>query len=237
MGSWATGRLLALDLETTGVDRFTDVPVSYALVSVERGIVGHSWTGIIDPGRDIPVDAVAVHGISTARAREGMPLRVAIDLLTDAVVRAGGQGVPVVGMRLDYDLTMLEVQALRLGLPGIVERGWCGPVVDAAVLDRLSDGARIGKRTLADLCSHYGVDLVHAHDAFADALASVEVAVAIAAGEPSLWDCDLDWLHAAQESWHREAVGGNVGQPSELASATGRRDPEWPVAARWSRAA
>ena len=30
--AWAAGEVLGLDFETTGVDRFNDVPVSYALV-------------------------------------------------------------------------------------------------------------------------------------------------------------------------------------------------------------
>jgi hypothetical protein len=39
MGNWATGEVLAFDFETTGVDHFNDVPVSYALVTV----VGGEW--------------------------------------------------------------------------------------------------------------------------------------------------------------------------------------------------
>ena len=87
VASWATGEVLGLDFETTGIDRFNDVPVSYALVSVDRGILVRSWSGVIDPGREIPVEATAVHGISTEQARdEGMPLREAISLVSDAVV-------------------------------------------------------------------------------------------------------------------------------------------------------
>ena len=98
MATWATGEVLGLDFETTGVDRFNDVPVSYALVSVVDGVLVRSWSGLIDPGREIPPDATAVHGISTARARaEGMPLRVAVSLVSDVVVSAGRRGVPLVG--------------------------------------------------------------------------------------------------------------------------------------------
>ena len=87
MGEWAEGEVLGLDLETTGVDRFSDVPVSYALVSVVDGVAVRSWSGLIDPGRAIPLDATAVHGITTAQARvEGMPLGEAVALVTDAVV-------------------------------------------------------------------------------------------------------------------------------------------------------
>ena len=90
VSAWTSGEVLGLDFETTGVDRFTAVPVSYALVHVVGGIVRTSWSGLIDPGREIPADAIQVHGITTERARdEGMPLREAIALVTDAVVSAG----------------------------------------------------------------------------------------------------------------------------------------------------
>jgi hypothetical protein len=45
VGDWTEGEVLGLDFETTGVDRFTDVPVSYALVSVIDGIAVRSWSG------------------------------------------------------------------------------------------------------------------------------------------------------------------------------------------------
>jgi DNA polymerase-3 subunit epsilon len=115
VGGWPSGEVLGLDFETTGIDRFNDVPVSYALVSVVEGIVVRSWSGLIDPGREIPAEATAVHGISTARARaEGMPLHAAISLVSDAVVAASARGVPLAGMKLDYDLTILETQARDL---------------------------------------------------------------------------------------------------------------------------
>ena len=151
VGAWPTGELLGLDFETTGIDRFNDVPVSYALVSVVEGVVIRSWSGLIDPGREIPPEATAVHGISTERARdEGMPLREAISLVSDAVVAASARGVPLAGMKLDYDLTILETQARDLCGWGPIERGWCGPVLDAVVIDRHFDPDRQGRRTLVD---------------------------------------------------------------------------------------
>ena len=153
VGAWPTGELLGLDFETTGIDRFNDVPVSYALVSVVEGVVIRSWSGLIDPGREIPSEATAVHGISTERARdEGMPLRAAISLVSDAVIAASARGVPLVGMKLDYDLTILESQARDLCGAGPIDRGWCGPVLDAVVIDRHFDPDRQGRRTLVDLC-------------------------------------------------------------------------------------
>src|SRR6202789_3289686 len=140
MGNWATGEVLAFDFETTGVDRFSDVPVSYALVTVAAGAVVGTSSGLVDPGRDIPAGATAVHGISTERARnEGMPMSDAIEMITEVVVSASQRDVPIVGMKLDYDLTILDTQAYRLSELGLVGRGWQGPVLDAVVLDRHVD--------------------------------------------------------------------------------------------------
>jgi DNA polymerase III subunit epsilon len=196
MDNWSAGEVLGFDFETTGVDRFNDVPVSYALVTVVAGEVVSSEAGLIDPGREIPAGATKVHGISTERARaEGMPLREAIGLVTDAVVSASQRGVPLAGMKLDYDLTILDTQSRRFCDAGLAERGWSGPVLDAVVLDRHLDRFRKGSRTLGALCTHYGVDIGNAHDAAADAVASVKVLLALAARYEELRDADLSALH------------------------------------------
>lgn len=232
MATWATGELLGLDFETTGVDRFNDVPVSYALVSVVDGMLVRSWSGLVDPGREIPADATAVHGISTARARaEGMPAHVAVSLVSDAVVSAGRRGVPLVGMRLDYDLTMLETQARTRGGHGFIERGWHGPVLDAGVIDRHFDPGREGRRTLADLSRHYGIEIHRAHDASADAVASIEVLLALAQRYETLREYDVARLHEDQIVWHRDWT--NACDEWRIAQGkvpTDPRDYVWPVA-------
>jgi DNA polymerase-3 subunit epsilon len=229
---WTQGELLGLDFETTGVDRFADVPVSYALVSVVDGIAEHSWSGLIDPAREIPPDATRVHGITTERARvQGMSLGTAIELVTDAVVSAGRRGVPVVGMKLDYDLTMLDFLGSKSCGGGLVARGWCGPVLDAGVLDRHFDGDRGGRRTLGDLCAHYGIELGEAHDAWSDAVASVRVLFALADRYRAMRTADLTRLHEAQIEWHRQWTEDC--EASRLGRGRPPADPRdylWPVA-------
>lgn len=232
VGDWTEGELLGLDFETTGVDRFTDVPVSYALVSVVDGVAVRSWSGLIDPGREIPPEATAVHGITTAQARaEGMPLDTAMALVTDAVVTAGRHGVPLAGMKLDYDLTILDVLGTRLHGRGLATQGWSGPVLDAGLLDRHFDSGRTGRRTLSDLCAHYEVELDGAHDALADAVASVRVLFALAARHDALRGADVTRLHEAQIEWHRqwteECAAWRAGQGM---LPTDPRDYVWPVA-------
>jgi DNA polymerase-3 subunit epsilon len=232
MADWTEGEVLGLDFETTGVDRFSDVPVSYALVSVIDGVAVRSWSGLIDPGREIPTDATTVHGITTERARtEGMPLVAAIDLVTDAVLAAGRRGVPLVGMKLDYDLTILDVLGSTLLGTGLLARGWAGPVLDAGVLDRHFDGEREGRRTLGDLCAHYGVALEDAHDAWFDAVASVRVVFALADRHGALRTAGLTRLHEAQIDWHRQWTEDcEAWRRTQGKSPIDPREYVWPVA-------
>jgi len=232
MTLWTSGEVLGFDFETTGVDRFNDVPVSYALVTFEGGVLTSTSAGLVDPGREIPAGATNVHGISTERARsEGMPLRDAIAMVTDVIVSASKRGVPLVGMKLDYDLTILDTQARLLLGDGIIERGWHGPVLDAVVLDRHLDRFRKGSRTLGALCSTYGIDIENAHDAAADAIASIKVLLALAAQYKELRDAELPSLHDAQIGWHREwAESYDSWRSGKGMAPMDPRDYVWPIA-------
>jgi DNA polymerase-3 subunit epsilon len=232
MGDWATGEVLGFDFETTGIDRFNDVPVSFALVTVMAGHIVSTSAGLVDPGRDIPAGAVGVHGISTERARtEGMPLQEAIETIADAVISASRRGVPLVGMKLDFDLTILDQQSICLGGQSLVERGWTGPVLDAMVLDRHHDRFRKGRRTLGALCAYYGVDIQNAHDAAADAVAAARVLFALAARFEELAEADPYAIHEAQIGWHREwAEGYDEWRTGQGMTPIDPRDFIWPVA-------
>lgn len=204
---WVEGELLCFDLETTGVDRFSDVPVSLALLCVRGGVVVDRTVGLVDPGRPIPEGATAVHGITTERARsEGMALHVAVELVAEALVDASRRGVPVVGVKLDYDLTMVDVLCRAIDGRGLPERGWTGPVLDALVLDRHVDRYRKGRRTLVDLCELYGVTIGTAHAADCDAEAAAAVLLSMAGRYEELARASLNELHLGQIEYHREWV-------------------------------
>jgi DNA polymerase-3 subunit epsilon len=232
MRNWAADEVLGFDFETTGVDRFSDVPVSYALVTMVDGAVITVAAGLVNPGREIPAGATHVHGITTERVRaEGMPLRDAVSLVCEAVVTASQRGVPVVGMKLDYDLTILDTQARMLGGRGLFDRGWCGPVLDAVVLDRHVDRFRKGSRTLGSLCTHYGIDIGNAHDASADAIASIRVILEMARRFPELGDTSLGDLHQCQVDWHQEwARSFDEWRNKKGMAPMDPRDHFWPVA-------
>lgn len=229
---WHVGELLAFDLETTGVDRFNDVPVSFALVRMVDGEVVSRQSSLVDPGRAIPPPATAVHGITDERARaDGMVLPVAVERVTESLVEASQRGVPIVGMKLDFDLTMIDACCRRQTDRGLAGAGFTGPVLDALVLDRHFDRYRKGKRTLGDLCTHYGVVIEHAHDAVADAKATLGVVAAMCRRFPELCAASPTELHFSQIEWNREwSESFYAWQLREGMLPLEPRDDRWPIA-------
>ena len=206
---WIDDEMLAFDLETTGVDKYADVPVSFALVTLRGGAVIESRYSVVDPGREIPAGAAAVHGISTEQARsEGIALSDAVEEVAAALVAASRRGVPVVGFNLNYDLTMIDSCCRSLDGRGLVERGWSGPVLDPLVIDRGLVRWRDTKRTLGDLCAAYGVVNDAAHDARGDAVASAKLLLAMAAEREEVGDAVLSELYAQEARWHNTWAGG-----------------------------
>ena len=202
---WSSGELLGFDLETTGPDPLLALPVSFALITFEERHVVRRVAALVDPGVPIPAAATAVHGVTTTRAQaEGHGLAGTVLDLLEVVVDAGARGVPLVGMNLAYDLTILERLGSELTGAGLRARGWRGPALDVLVIDRRVDPHRKGKRRLGELCATYGVALENAHDAGSDAEAAVEVLFRICASSPALLERGLSELFADQAVWHHD---------------------------------
>ena len=201
---WINSKLTSFDLETTGVDPFVDVPVSYAYIHRTRFGTGthiESSTGLINPGRPIPEGAMAVHKITDAMAAEGFELVDAVDGLAGMLTDVWSHGSAVVGMNVSYDLTMVDSCCRRFGLPSLQERCSLGPVIDVMVLDRHLDRYRKGRRNLAALCEVYGVVNVSAHAAMGDAAAALDVLDAIVVAYPEIGKMSLSELGGAMGVW------------------------------------
>lgn len=200
--SWAD-TLAVFDLETTGID--IDM---CRIVTAHVGVIGpggevleqRQW--LIDPGVEIPTAATLIHGVTTERARlEGLAAVQGVAEIIDALRDVAGRGLPIVAYNAAYDLSVLHREAERYGHEAFRGPGY---VVDPLVIDKAVDRFRRGKRTLTAACEHYGVELLAAHDAGADAIAAGRVAQAIARAFPELAACAVAELHTRQVDWCRE---------------------------------
>ncbi len=123
-------------------------------------------TWLVDPGIEIPEAASAVHGITTEQARrDGQPAALAIDEIAAALQDCWDAGVPVVVFNAAYDLTLLGHELARHDLSPLR----IGPVLDPLVIWRHAERYRKGKKTLSDAADRFGIPVVDAHSAAADA--------------------------------------------------------------------
>lgn len=204
MSAWSEGRLVAFDVETTGVDYESDRIVTAAVsVIPARGSgepVHHEW--LIDPGVEIPEGAAAVHGITTEHAREhGQDAAKALAEISQLLAEELARRAVLVAFNARFDLTMLDRELRRHGLATLTVTR----VVDPFVIDKHADRYRRGKRTLGVLCELYDVSLGDdAHAADADALAAARLAWRMARRLPEIGDMPIEELHALQVEWAAE---------------------------------
>ena len=201
METW--GRIAVFDLETTGVDVDTSRIVSacVAILGKDDAVLRQGdW--LADPGVEIPLGASNVHGITTERVRaEGRPAGLVIAEIAQAIRMVAGLEVPLVVYNAPYDLTLLDRECRRHGIPVVDPLPL---IIDPLVIDKAVDRYRKGKRTLEVAAEHYGVALTDAHDAAADAIAAGRLARALARSFPDDVAVSAADLHGRQEQWYGE---------------------------------
>ncbi|MHB1539177.1 MAG: exonuclease domain-containing protein [Solirubrobacteraceae bacterium] len=203
--NWHRGRLAAFDLETTGPNPEHDriVTAAVSLLGGGQPAQHHAW--LVDPGVEIPAEAIAVHGITNERVRaEGEDAAEAIGEIVQLLAEQVAAEVPIVAFNARFDLTVLDRDARRNGVLPLLER--IGGVdrllaIDPYVLDKQFDRFRKGRRTLHAVCEHYRIPFDEAHVANADALAAARVAYRLASRTEELSALDLATLHREQVGW------------------------------------
>lgn len=224
---WVT-RVGVFDLETTGVDVEHDrIVTAHVGLLDAHGIEIAARDWLADPGVDIPEGATAIHGITSAHAREhGVPARHVVADVTAALRSLLSQGVPVVAYNASYDFSLLANEARRHGVAPLENPS---PIIDPLVIDKAYDRYRPGKRTLQVVAALYAVGLEDAHEAAADAVAAGRVAQALA--RQFALPETLAELHTRQIAWAR----AQAASLTEYFIRVGRIDPEerldgtWPV--------
>lgn len=198
--NWRDDPFVCFDLETSGVDPETGRIVSSCVALIPKDMgdgLGRRpkiFSHVVNPGVEISQDSIDVHGLTNEYLREHGKdpvevIREASGLLRLSIER----GIPIVGMNLRFDLTFIDRECQRHGLPPVADSPQAlRPVVDVMVIDKaadpyrkkrvLPDGTTASTRNLTGLCEHWGVKLEGAHDASVDALASGRVAFNMARG-------------------------------------------------------
>jgi DNA polymerase III subunit epsilon len=226
---------MGVDTEATGIDTTTERIVTWCAVALMP--TGHIDADheMVNPGIPIPQGATDVHGITDAMVqRSGNPPAESLWRFVDRLADAVKGGIPLVGMNLSYDFTLLNHECRRHGIPTVEEAAGLPlrPVIDAYVLDKHADPYRKGSRKLSapdqatDLCRHYRVRHDGAHDALADAIAAARVCYRIVNTFDEIGQLPLQRLHDAQVLW-------KAGQAAGLQAHFRKKDPQATVDPCW----
>lgn len=198
-------REIVLDTETTGLDHKTgDRLIEIGCVELkDRLPTGKEFHCFVNPQRDVPAEAVAVHGISA----EFLADKPIFSLVAEDFIEFI-QGDPLVIHNANFDIGFLNMELDRIGLPVLSMTR----VIDTLQLARRKHPA--GPNNLDALCKRYGIDNSKRvkHGAITDSLLLAEVYIELL-GE-------------------RQASLGLAAQPNKTNRGNGRNGANESVASR-----
>lgn len=143
-------REVCWDTETTGIlpaegHRIVEI----ACVEIEDMLpTGNRWHAYLNPQRDVPFEAFAVHGLSTDFLRDKPLFR---DVADDFIAFIADS--PLVAHNAPFDMGFINSELERIGKPVL-----SNPVVDTLRLARKRLGAT-ARASLDALCTRFDIDL------------------------------------------------------------------------------
>jgi DNA polymerase III subunit epsilon len=142
-------REIVIDTETTGLDPFQGHRVVEigCIELVNRIPSGQHFHRYLNPERDVPAEAFAVHGLSVEFLKDKPPFAEIADELAAFIGDA-----PLVAHNAMFDLTFLNAELERAGKMLVARER----LVDTLLLARRKHPA--GPNRLDDLCARYGID-------------------------------------------------------------------------------
>ena len=156
-------KVLAFDLETTGVSTNNDRIVQVALIGTDSDGTDIHFDTLVNPQRPIPSGATRVHGVHDSDVRNEPVFKHYAQQLFELI-----DGAVLVGHNVRrFDMPLLENEYYRCGAI---------PPKPLVILDTLECVRKLKiarPHNLGAQCSRHGIDLSNAHDAAADAAASL----------------------------------------------------------------
>jgi DNA polymerase-3 subunit epsilon len=161
-------REIVFDTETTGLDplkgdRLVEIGCIELMNRIPSGVTFHRY---INPERDVPAEAFAVHGLSLDFLQKHRKFHEEVDAFLDFVGDA-----PLIAHNASFDFGFLNAELERARRPLLVRER----IVDTLLLARRRFPGT-GNR-LDDLCARFGIDNSHRtkHGALLDAELLAEV--------------------------------------------------------------
>ena len=157
-------KLVAFDLETTGTEPEADRIVEFCFIELtpeleEKG----RWGRLVNPGRPMPPEVVAVHGITDDMVANEPPFATHASRIQRLV-----EGAVLVGHSVRFDVAFLHAELVRAGQPGLQ--------VNHATIDTVQIERAVNSHRLASCFERYtGKPMADAHRSEADIQATVEV--------------------------------------------------------------
>jgi len=168
--------IVAIDLETTGLDPRKDDILSIGMVNIDHfGVkLSTAWHSIVRLERDIPGESAVIHQITDDQSAAGAPIE---ELLPEVLRRMAGR--PMLVHYSPIEQNFLSAACRRLyGAPFVVQ------IIDTLeigqrVFERRNHTIQPGDLRLFNLRPRYNLPQYKAHNALSDALATAELFLAM----------------------------------------------------------
>lgn len=169
--------IVAIDLETTGLDPSKDEILSIGMVNIDRWNIklSTSWHSIVRIDKAIPGETAVIHQITDDQSAAGAPLEA---LLPEVLKRLAGRPMLVHYSPIEQNFLSAACQKLY-GAPFVA------PIIDTLEIaqrtfQRRNHTIQPGDLRLFNLRPRYNLPQYKAHNALSDALATAEVFLALA---------------------------------------------------------
>ena len=150
------GDLVAIDLETTGLDPLHDAIIEVGAVRLRDGQVVDQYSSLVDPGRPIPHLITSITGIRSQDVVGAPAITAIVPALRDFIGQA-----PIVGHNVGFDAAFLVRQGLVQNNPRIDTYDLASILMPTAA-----------RYSLTALTGEIDIDLENAHRALDDARAA-----------------------------------------------------------------
>jgi DNA polymerase III epsilon subunit-like protein len=163
---WRSYPILSVDFESTGTDPLTCEPVEVAVVRYEAGAIVGRFSSLLRTKEPIPEAATKVHGITNEMVADAPSL----EEVSHELIKFADGTVPL-AFNAPFDRTIMHRYLSGEGVPLFdPAQPWLCSFAMAWHKDRYEPGQ--GRLKLEACCKRRGINIVGAHRAMADALAS-----------------------------------------------------------------